>query len=66
MKININCMPISYRTPNCNFMNVGQSKSKLYRKYFHICPLDYIYARITRATFNLKGQDNRSYPSLSS
>ena len=31
MKININYMPIFCRTPNCTFVNVGQSKSKFYR-----------------------------------
>jgi hypothetical protein len=30
------------------------------------CLLYYMYARIARATFHLKGQDNRSYPSLAS
>ena len=37
-------MPIFYRTPNCTFVNVGQSKPKFYRKPFHIGLLDYIYA----------------------
>ena len=62
MKININYMLICHRRPNCTFVNVGQSKPKLYRKPFHIGLLDYIYARIAGATFHLKGQDNRWYP----
>ena len=66
MKINVNYMPICYRTPNCTVVNVDQSKSKFYRKLFHIGLLYYIYARIARATFHLKGQDNRSYRSLAS
>ena len=64
MKININYMPICDRRPNCTFVNVGQSKPKLYRKPFHIGLLDYIYARITSATFHLKVQDHRLYPSI--
>ena len=56
MKININYMPICYRRLNCTFVNVGQSKPKLYRQPFQIGLLDYIYARIPRATFHLKGQ----------
>ena len=66
MKININYMPICFRTPNCTFVNVGQSKSKSYRNPFHIGLLYYMYARIARATLHLKVQDNRSYPSLAS
>ncbi len=66
MKISINYMPICIRTPNCTFVNVGQSKSKSYRNPFHIGLLYYMYARIARATFHLKGQDNWSYPSLAS
>ena len=66
MKININYMPICFRTPNCTFVNVGQSKSKLYRKPFHIGILYYNYALIACAMFHLKCQDNRSYPSLAS
>ena len=42
MKININYMPIFCRTPNCTFVNVGQSKSKFYIMPFHIGLLDYI------------------------
>jgi hypothetical protein len=61
MKINIIYMPICDRSFNCTFVNVGQSKPKLYRQHFQIGLLDYIYARITRATFHVKGQDNRSY-----
>jgi hypothetical protein len=57
-------MTIFYRRPNCILVNVGQSKPKFYRKPFHIDLLDYIYPRIARAKFHLKGQDNRSYPSL--
>ena len=34
MKININCMPIFYRTPNLTFVNVGQSMPKFYRESF--------------------------------
>ena len=59
-------MSICYRTPNCIFVNVGQPKPKYYRKPFHIRILDYIYARIVSETFHLKGQDNRSSPSLAS
>jgi hypothetical protein len=55
--------PSISRPPLSEQQYPGLSKSKLYRKYFHICPLDYIYARITRATLHLKGQANRSYPS---
>jgi hypothetical protein len=47
-------MPIFYRTPNCTFVNAGQSQSKFYHKPFHIGLLDYIYARIARAKFHLK------------
>jgi hypothetical protein len=57
-------MSIFYRMPNCTFVNVGQSKPKLYRKPFHIGLLDYIYARIARANFHLKGQEYWSYSSL--
>ena len=64
MKIDINYMPIYYRTPNSTFVNVGQSKSKLYRKPFHISLLYYIYARFARVMLHLKGQYNRSYPSF--
>ena len=39
-------------------------KPKFYSKPFHIGPLDYIYARIARAKFHLKGQENLSYSSL--
>ena len=66
MKIHINYMPICYRRLNCTFMNVGESKPKLYRKPFHIGLLDYMYARIARVTFHLKGQYNQLYPSLAS
>ena len=59
-------MPIFYRTPNCTFVNVGQSKPKFYRKPFHIGLLDYIYARIALAKFHLKGQEYRSYSLLAS
>jgi hypothetical protein len=59
-------MPICFRTPNCTFVNVGQSKYKSYRNPFHIGLLYYMYARIARATFHLTAQDNRSYPSLAS
>jgi hypothetical protein len=54
MKINIIYMPIFYRTPNCTFVNAGQSQPKFYHKPFHIGLLDYIYARIARAKFHLK------------
>jgi hypothetical protein len=44
MKINVNYMPICYRTPNCTCVNVDQSKSEFYRKLFsyrltllHLC-----------------------------
>ena len=44
MKINVNYMPICYRTPNCTFGNVDQSKSKFYITLFsyrltllHLC-----------------------------
>jgi hypothetical protein len=47
-------MPIFYRTPNCTFVNVGQSKPKLYRKPFHIGLLDYIYEQIVCANVHLK------------
>ena len=50
-------MPIFYRTPNCTFVNVGQSKPKLYRKPFHIGLLDYIYEQIVCANVHLKGQE---------
>ena len=59
-------MPIFHRTPNCTFVNVDQSQPKFYRKPFHIGLLDYIYERIARAKFNLKGQENRSYSTLTS
>ena len=57
-------MPIFNRMPNCTFVNVGQSKPKFYRKLFHIGLLDYIYARIARAKFHLKGQEYRLYSLL--
>ena len=66
MKININCMPIFYRTPNLTFVNVGQSMPKFYRESFQKGQLDYMYERIARATLHLKGQDHRWYPSLAS
>ena len=59
-------MPIFYRMPKCTFVNVGQFKPKFYRNPFQIGLLDYIYARIVRAEFHLKGQENRSYFSLAS
>ena len=66
MKINIHYMPIFYRTPNCTFVNVSQSKPKFYREPFQKGLLDYMYERIAHANFHLTGQDNRSYPSLAS
>jgi len=66
MKINIIYIPIFYRTPNCTFVNAGQSKPKFYSKPFHIALLDFIYARIIRAKFHLKGRENLSYSSLAS
>ena len=42
MKININYTPILYRTHSWNFLNVGESKPKFYRKPFDIGLLDYI------------------------
>ena len=66
MKINIIYMPMFYRTPNCTFVNVGQFKTTFYRKPFQIGLLDYIYARIARADFHLKGKENGSYSSLAS
>ena len=66
MKINSNCMPIFNRTPNCTFVNVGQSMSTFYRESFQKGQLDYMYERIARATLHLKGQDSRWYPSLAS
>ena len=59
-------MPIFYRTPNCTFVNVGQSKPKLYRKPFHIGLLDYIYEQIVCANVHLKGQEYWTYSSLTS
>ena len=59
-------MPIFYRTPNCTFVNVGQSKPKLYRKHFHIGLLNSIYARIACANVHLKGQEYWRYSSLAS
>ena len=50
MNINIMYMPMFYRTPNCTFVNVGQFKTKFYRKPF----------------FHLKGKENGSYSSLAS
>ena len=44
MKINILYMQIFYRMPHYTFVNVGQTKSKYYRKLFHIGLQDYIYA----------------------
>ena len=37
MKVNLNCMSIFYRAPNCTLVNVVQSEPKFYRKTFHIC-----------------------------
>ena len=38
MKININYMLIFNRTPNCDFMNVGQSRPKFNREPLHNRP----------------------------
>jgi hypothetical protein len=56
MKINILYMQIFYRMPHYTFVNVGQTKSKYYRKLFHIGLQDYIYAWIACAKFHLKAQ----------
>lgn len=49
-------MQIFFRKPNYTLVNVGQTKPRFYSKPFQIGQLDYIYARIARATFHLKAQ----------
>ena len=66
MKVNLNCMSIFYRTPNCTLVNVVQSESKFTERLFKYAYYEYIYARITRAKLHARGPENRSHSSLAS
>ena len=67
MKVNLNCMSIFYRMPNCTLVNVVQSELKFYSNTFFIYAYyEYIYAGTARAKLHVRGPENRSYSSLSS